>query len=57
MYIASIICNTAKCHWKIPAKWFYYHLKDGDWGSNALSWQWVCGTNSGKKYYANQKKY
>ena len=55
MYIASIICNTAKCHWKIPAKWFYYHLRDGDWGSNALSWQWVCGTNSAKKYYANQK--
>jgi len=55
MYIASIVCNIAKCHWKIPAKWFYYHLSDGDWGSNALSWQWVCGINSSKKYYANQE--
>lgn len=54
MYISSIICNIAKCHWKIPAQWFYYHLLDGDWGSNALSWQWVSGTNSSKKYYANQ---
>ena len=54
MYIASIVCNIAKCHWKNPAKWFYYHLIDADWGSNALSWQWVCGTNSSKKYYANQ---
>jgi len=54
MYIASIVCNIAKCHWKIPAKWFYYNLIDGDWGSNALSWQWVCGSNSSKKYIANQ---
>ena len=28
MYISSIICNIAKCHWKIPAQWFYYHLLD-----------------------------
>jgi deoxyribodipyrimidine photo-lyase len=33
----------------------YYHLLDGDWASNALSWQWVSGTNSGKRYYANQE--
>tara|TARA_Y100000589_G_scaffold45111_1_gene37924 strand:+ start:2029 stop:3108 length:1080 start_codon:yes stop_codon:yes gene_type:complete len=55
MYIASIICNIGKCHWYIPAQWFYYHLIDGDWGSNALSWQWVCGSNSSKKYIANQE--
>lgn len=54
MYISSIVCNIAKCHWNVPAKWFYYHLIDGDWGSNALSWQWVCGSNSSKKYIANQ---
>ena len=24
-------------------------------GSNALSWQWVAGTNSHKKYLANQE--
>ncbi|MDC6468227.1 FAD-binding domain-containing protein, partial [Flavobacteriaceae bacterium] len=31
-----------------------YHLLDADWASNALSWQWVAGTNSNKKYIANQ---
>ena len=54
MYIASIATNIAKSHWKIPARWMYYHLLDGDWASNALSWQWVAGSNSNKKYYANQ---
>ena len=54
MYIASLITNIAKYKWKIPANWMYYYLLDADWGSNALSWQWVCGTNSHKKYYANQ---
>jgi deoxyribodipyrimidine photo-lyase len=54
MYIAAISCNNAKSHWKAPAQWMYYHLLDGDWASNALSWQWVCGTNSNKLYFANQ---
>jgi deoxyribodipyrimidine photo-lyase len=55
MYIASIACNVAQNHWKSPAQWMYYHLLDADWASNALSWQWVAGTNSNKKYYANQE--
>ncbi len=54
MYTASICCNIGNYHWLNNAKWMYYHLLDGDWGSNALSWQWVAGTNSHKKYYANQ---
>ncbi|MDB4088617.1 deoxyribodipyrimidine photolyase [Flavobacteriales bacterium] len=54
MYIASIACNIGKNHWNYPAKWMYYHLLDGDWASNALSWQWVAGTNSNKQYFANQ---
>lgn len=54
MYIAAICCNMGGSHWKIPARWMYYHLKDGDWASNALSWQWVAGANSNKKYVANQ---
>ncbi|MCB0847212.1 MAG: deoxyribodipyrimidine photolyase, partial [Bacteroidetes bacterium] len=37
MYIASMACNMGKSHWKVPAKWMYYHLLDGDWASNALS--------------------
>ena len=55
MYIASIACNIAQSHWKLPAQWMYYHLLDADWASNALSWQWVSGVNSHKKYYANQE--
>lgn len=54
MYIASVTCNIGKSHWINPAKWMYYHLLDGDWASNALSWQWVAGSNASKKYYANQ---
>ncbi len=55
MYVASVACNMARSHWKVPAKWMYYHLLDADWASNALSWQWVAGANSQKKYYANQE--
>lgn len=55
MYTASLVCNIAKSHWYHPAQWMYYHLLDGDWASNACSWQWVAGANSNKKYYANQE--
>lgn len=55
MYTASVTCNIGQYHWLTPAKWMYYHLLDGDWASNALSWQWVAGTNSNKKYIANQE--
>jgi len=54
MYIASLATNIAQCHWRQPAQWMYFYLLDGDWASNALSWQWVAGANSNKKYYANQ---
>lgn len=54
MYVASIACNVGGSHWKTPAKWLYYHLLDGDLASNTLSWQWVSGAFSSKKYYANQ---
>ena len=55
MYTAGVCCNIGQYHWLSPAKWMYFHLLDGDWGSNALSWQWVAGTNSNKKYIANQE--
>lgn len=54
MYVASICCNIANSHWLAPAKWMYSHLLDGDLASNQLSWQWVAGAFSNKKYYANQ---
>jgi deoxyribodipyrimidine photo-lyase len=55
MYTASLICNIAGSHWHHPAQWMYYHLLDGDWASNACSWQWIAGANSSKKYFANQE--
>jgi deoxyribodipyrimidine photo-lyase len=55
MYVASIACNIAKAHWLKPAQWMYYNLLDGDVASNHLSWQWVCGSASSKKYYCNQE--
>lgn len=55
MYTASLVCNSAQSHWLLPARWMYYHLLDGDWASNACSWQWVAGANSSKKYFANQE--
>lgn len=55
MYVAAIACNVGKSHWMPPARWLYYYLLDGDWASNALSWQWVAGSNAGKKYIANQE--
>ena len=54
MYLASVCCNIAQCHWSEPAKWLYSHLLDGDLASNHLSWQWVAGSFSSKKYFANQ---
>lgn len=55
MYTASIACNIARSHWLTPARWMYYHLLDGDWASNAISWQWVAGAASNNKYFANQE--
>lgn len=54
MYLAAVACNFGHSHWRAPAQWHYYHLLDGDWASNALSWQWVAGSNAGKKYIADQ---
>lgn len=55
MYVASLCCNVFGCHWKGPAQWMYYHLLDGDLASNHLSWQWVAGAFSNKKYWVTQK--
>jgi len=54
MYLAAICCNAGGAHWLQPARWMYYYLLDGDLASNGLSWQWVAGSFSSKKYYCNQ---
>lgn len=54
MWMSGLICNVARTHWWQPSLWMYYHLLDGDPASNSLSWQWVAGTNSHKKYVPAQ---
>ena len=54
MWLASVVCNIGKYYWNLPSKWMYFHLLDGDLASNTLSWQWVAGSFSSKKYFANQ---
>lgn len=54
MYVAAICSNVAKSHWLEPARWLYANLLDGDIASNHLSWQWIAGAFSNKKYFANQ---
>lgn len=54
MWVASLACNLAGTHWQTGARWFHYHLLDGDLASNTLSWQWIAGTFSHKVYLANQ---
>lgn len=55
LWIASIVCNVARTDWRAPAKWMHYNLLDGDLASNTLSWQWVAGTFSKKRYWCNQE--
>lgn len=54
MWTAGFVCNFAQFYWLENAKWLYYHLLDGDLASNMLSWQWVAGCFSSKKYLFNQ---
>ncbi|MDX1932761.1 MAG: FAD-binding domain-containing protein [Capsulimonadales bacterium] len=55
LWTAMLAANIAQVRWNAGADWYYYHLLDGDLASNTLSWQWVAGTFSSKKYYANQE--
>lgn len=55
MYLASLICNHYQTPWLTAATWMHYHLLDADVASNHFSWQWVCGANANKRYFANQE--
>lgn len=54
LWISGLTCNIAHTWWSQPAAWMYYYLIDGDPASNTLSWQWVAGTFSSKKYLPAQ---
>lgn len=55
MYLAAVMLNHYGCHWRVAAKWLFSQLADADPASNHLSWQWVCGANAPKVYFANQE--
>jgi len=55
MWVAGLCCNSGDTHWAPAARWMHYHLLDGDLASNTLSWQWIAGTFSNKRYVANQE--
>jgi deoxyribodipyrimidine photo-lyase len=55
MYLAALVCNHYGAYWRTTAKWLFSQLCDADGASNHLSWQWVCGANAPKVYYANQE--
>lgn len=55
MWLAGLICNIAHSKWQNGASWMYFHLFDGDPASNFLSWQWVAGTFSSKRYLPSQE--
>ena len=55
MWTAAIVCNIGRSGWWQGARWLHHHLLDGDLASNTLSWQWVAGTFSNKRYLANQE--
>jgi deoxyribodipyrimidine photo-lyase len=54
MYLSMLHSNIFKAAWLQGARWMYAHLLDHDPAANFLSWQWVAGTFSSKKYIANQ---
>ena len=55
MYTASLVCNHYQVAWEVAAPWLHYNLLDADVASNHFSWQWVCGANANKLYFANQE--
>ncbi len=55
MYTASLVCNHYQVAWEVAAPWLHFHLLDADVASNHFSWQWVCGANANKLYFANQE--
>jgi deoxyribodipyrimidine photo-lyase len=53
MWFAAYLVHYANVGWWHGENLFYHYLLDGEPGPNALSWQWVASTFSGKPYYFN----
>lgn len=46
MVAASFLVKDLHLHWRWGARWFMWHLVDGDVASNQQGWQWVAGTGT-----------
>ncbi len=46
MVTASFLVKDLHVDWRIGARWFMWHLVDGDLASNQHGWQWVAGTGT-----------
>lgn len=46
MVAASFLVKDLHLDWRLGARWFMWHLVDGDWASNQHNWQWVAGTGT-----------
>ncbi len=46
MITASFLVKHLHVDWRWGAKWFMWHLIDGDLASNQHGWQWVAGTGT-----------
>jgi deoxyribodipyrimidine photo-lyase len=46
MITASFLVKDLHIDWRLGARWFMWHLVDGDLASNQHGWQWVAGTGT-----------
>jgi deoxyribodipyrimidine photo-lyase len=46
MITASFLIKDLHIDWRLGARWFMWHLVDGDLASNQQGWQWVAGTGT-----------
>jgi deoxyribodipyrimidine photo-lyase len=46
MVAASFLVKDLHIDWRLGARWFMWHLVDGDLASNQQNWQWVAGTGT-----------
>ena len=46
MVAASFLVKDLHVDWRWGARWFMWHLVDGDIASNQQGWQWVAGTGT-----------
>ena len=46
MVTASFLVKDLHIDWRWGARWFMWHLVDGDLASNQQGWQWVVGTGT-----------